>query len=283
MLADLAPQFAFEYDDTTTGSASITTIGTGIAATASASTNTKGSWAQVVSATDRDWYGFWIVFSAAVAPSGLNAAQLVDVGIGSAGSETVLVPNILAGGRSSLTGAAVTLSDSAIYLPIGIAKGTRVAVRTQAATASRVCRVIVWGESGSSVPRPIYSGCDTYGIDLSTSKGVELTSNASSNTFGSWTNVGGTTSRNYQALVVSSQVPASSTVNGRSYLVEGGYGSAAYMRFLAGTSTAETWAVAIPAQYVGQNIPSGTQLQARISCKTAENTDLPSVAFHCFY
>ena len=44
MLADLAPQFAFEYDDTTAGSANITTVGTGIAATASGSANTKGSW-----------------------------------------------------------------------------------------------------------------------------------------------------------------------------------------------------------------------------------------------
>lgn len=283
MLADLAPQFAFEYDDTTAGSANITTVGTGIAATASGSANTKGSWAQVVSATDRDWYGFWISFSAAVSPSGLNAAQLVDVGIGAAGSETVVVSNILAGGRFPLTGTTISLNDPPMYIPIAIPKGTRVAVRTQSATASRVCRVHMWGESGSSTPRPIYSGCDTYGIDLSTSKGVELASNASANTFGSWTNVGGTTSRNYQAILASSQVPANATVNNRTYVIQLGYGSAAYIQMLAGTTTTETWAVAIPAQYVGQNIPSGTQLQARISCASAANTEKPSVAFHCFY
>lgn len=283
MLADLAPQFAFEYDDTTAGSANTTTVLTGIAATASGSTNTKGSWAQVVSATDRDWYGFWISFSAAVSPSGLNAAQLVDVGIGGAGSETVLVPNILAGGRFPTTTGTISLVDCALYVPIGIAKGTRIAVRTQAASASRICRVNMWGESGSSAPRPIYSGCDTYGIDLSTSKGVELTSNASANTFGSWTNVGGTTSRNYQAILISAQVPAITTVNNRVYIVEGGYSSTGYMRLAAGTSTNESWGTAIPAQYVGQNIPSGTQLQARISCGTASNTELPSVAFYCFY
>lgn len=283
MLADLAPQFAFEYDDTTAGSANVATVLTGIAATASGSTNTKGSWAQVVSATDRDWYGFWISFSSAVSPAGLNAAQLVDVGIGGAGSETVLVPNILAGGRFVLTGGAISSVDLPVYVPVSIAKGTRVAVRTQAATASRVCRVNIWGESGSSMPRPIYSGCDTYGIDLSTSKGVELTSNASANTFGSWTNVGGTTSRNYQAFLISAQVPALTTVSNRAYLIEGGYSGAGYMRIAAGTTTNETWGAAIPAQYVGQNVPSGTQLQARISCGTASNTELPSVAFHCFY
>ena len=41
-----------------------------------------------------------------------------------------------------------------MYIPIAIPKGTRVAVRTQPATASRVCRVHMWGESGSSTLAP---------------------------------------------------------------------------------------------------------------------------------
>lgn len=283
MLAEPLSQFANEYDDTTTGSASTTVVGTGVQLSPPFSIlNTMGAWSQIVSVTDQDWYGVWMVASAQISTSGQNTAQMVNIGVGGSGSESVLIPNILVGGRTSISGA-ISFSDTPMFFPVRIPRGTRIAAQTQAATVNRNCRVIIWGESGSSVPRGVLSACDVYGADASTSKGVELTSNASANTFGSWTNVGSTTSRDYKAVAFSMQAPASTTVNSRSYIIEFGIGSTAFARAYGGTSANETWSTAIPAMPVVRNIPAGTQLQARISCGTAANADLPSVAMHCMY
>lgn len=283
MLYTPPSQFQFEYDDTTVGSANFATIATGIAATASGSTNTKGSWAEIVSATDRDWYGFWLMFSAAVGQSGLNASQLCDIGIGAGGSEAVVLPNFVMGGQPVISSGVSYVPNNPVYVPLFIPKGTRVAVRTQAAVASRVARCHLWAESGASLPKTIFSGCDTYGASTAASTGVALSSNASANTFGSWTNVGSITSRDYKAILMSHQGFASASVSARNYVLEGGYNSTAMMRLLAAASNAETWMAFLNSQLVVQNIPTGTQLQARIACATASNTDTPSVAFHCFY
>lgn len=280
MLADLAPQFAFEYDDTTAGTANINTIIVGIQVTASASTNTKGSYAQIVSATDRDWYGFWLQLNGGTSPSGVNSASLMDFAIGPAANESVVLPNMLCGNRLSSTGAT---SNPAVYIPLYIPKGVRVSARMQSATASRINRVMMWAESGASAPRPIFTKCDVYGVDTSNSTGTNITTSASANTFGSWVNVGATTTRDYKAFGIGFQGKNVSTLSTRSYILEGGFGSTAFMRAVLNTSTAESVITNVSAQVVTQNIPAGTQLQARASTDAAANTETPQVAFYCFY
>ncbi len=285
MLYTPASQFQFEYDDTTAGTANVLTAVTGVAATASGSTNTKGSWVEIVSATDREWNGFWLVFSVAALPTGLNAGALCDIGIGGAGSEVVVLPDFIMGNVGNIPAQnIITGFVSPTFVPLRIAKGQRVAVRTQNETASRVARCLIWAQAGGSLPVAIFSGCDTIGVTSSgASRGTNISSNASASTFGSWTNVGSTTGREYKGFVVSHQPQNTSTLNARGFILEFGYSSIALCRAVALQSTAETWTVPITAPAIVQNIPAGTQLQARVSCSTASNTETPSVAFHCFY
>lgn len=282
MLYTPPSQFQFEYDDTTAGSANFTTVATGILCTSNASVNVKGSYAQIVSATDRDWYGFWLKSARSATTSLSNTAALLDIAIGGAGSEVVILANFLCGMQFPITSMTFGCNE-AVYVPLFIPKGSRISCRNQCATAAQGMRLYVVGQSGASLPYPVFSGCDTYGANTGASTGVALSSNASADTFGSWTSVGSATSRGYKAILISHQGFATTTANARSFVIEGGYSSAALIRLAAFSTATELWAAPINAQAVYQNIPAGTQLQARIACATASNTDTPSVAFHCFY
>lgn len=285
MLYTPASQFVNEYDDTTAGTATFYTLTNGVAVTGGAS-NTKGSWVTLVSATDRDWYGFGLaVCGNATTAAGTDSGALLDIGIGGAGSEVVLLPDYLVGGRIGNTSAFLTLPSGypPIFIPLFIPKGTRIAARCAGVTASIVRGVALSGVSGASVPAAIFSGCDTYGVTAASSKGTNLASNASANTFGTWTSIGSTTTRDYKGMLSSFQCPSNVTVNQRGYVFEAGYASTALLRSAWATLTSEVIYQHVPDRLVVQNIQSGTQLQGRISCITASNADTPSAAIHCFY
>lgn len=285
MLYTPPSQFQFEYDDTTAGTAAFYTLTNGVAVTGGAAV-TKGSWVTLVSATDRDWYGFNLaVYGNATTYAATNSNMLLDIGIGGAGSEVVLLPNYLVGGRVGNISAFLTLLSNypPIFIPLFIPKGSRIAARCAGANGGEVRGVSLAGVSGATVPTGIFSGCDTYGVTAAAVKGTNLSSNASANTFGTWTNIGSTTTRDYKGLLSSFQGPDSVTVNGRGYIFEAGYASTALLRSAWATTTGETTTQHVPDRLVVQNIPAGTQLQGRISCITASNTDTPNAAIHCFY
>lgn len=140
------------------------------------------------------------------------------------------------------------------------------------------------GESGVDVPRPIFTGCDTYGVTSSgASRGTNLQSNVTADVFGTWTNVGAATSRDYRGLMVSHQAQNINALNARNFVIEAGFGGAALVRVLANTDTVENWNIALNAQAVVRKVAAGTQLQARIACALGGQSQTPSVAFHCFY
>lgn len=104
-------------------------------ATASGSTNTKGSWSEVTSSLDREVCGFHLNVYSALNSSERNR-YLFDIGIGSAGSEVVVVPNL----HWAVYGATATSTEqiSSLYIPLALPKGARLAVRVQSNVASQV-------------------------------------------------------------------------------------------------------------------------------------------------
>lgn len=95
--------------------------------------NTKGSWSQITadSGNKKKWLAIGIQGNGNTAMQGV--AHLIDIGIGAAGAETVIVPNIR-----------ITTSNSETYTYtsyyrtyfLSIPANSRLAVRSQAATAS---------------------------------------------------------------------------------------------------------------------------------------------------
>jgi hypothetical protein len=94
-----------------------------------AGANAKGTWAEVA-VTE-----FWVDYISLKMRANLNnVSYLVDIGIGPAGAEEVVVENLLMSGAGTGGGA----SSSSVYpmLPVSIPPGTRVVMRSQCTTGA---------------------------------------------------------------------------------------------------------------------------------------------------
>lgn len=164
--------------------------------TTSGSNHTKGSWVELESSTDYAVHGFYLIMDAA-STSATAQRMLVDVGIGGAGSEVVLVPNILV---SSGTATDRINGGHHLYVPMYIPSGTRVAARAQVNTAAAktLKMAIIFNYSGESLI-PTFQKCDALGITTGSTAGVSVT--PGSGAYGSYTTIA-TISRGYSALLV---------------------------------------------------------------------------------
>jgi hypothetical protein len=106
-----------------------------VSITASGTANTKGSYTQLIASTSFDASGFLLALRA----STVSRTYLLDIAVGAAASEQVVLPNILV---SVGTGSA--LPTDLVYLPMAVKAGQRIAARCQSATASAAMTVGVY-------------------------------------------------------------------------------------------------------------------------------------------
>ncbi len=107
--------------------------------------NTKGAYAQLVASSSRDYMGFMICCDTLNATPGTNTKYLLDVAVGAAGSEVVILSNLQ--GFRILTNVTAYPGGAAFY-PISIPAGSRIAVRAQAnntATPARTFGITLYG------------------------------------------------------------------------------------------------------------------------------------------
>lgn len=159
---------------------------------ADAAAHTKGTWAEVVSSTEHEVNGVHILISD-TGLSGDTRRALIDIGVGAAGSETVLVPNIL----SSAPVDFAFLAGNPLFLPIRIPAGTRVAIRMQSTTGSDPGYAFVAFNYGDGLV-PVFTGCDALGVTTGTTSGVSVTSAAGA--YGTYTSIA-TLSKSYKAIL----------------------------------------------------------------------------------
>lgn len=172
------------------------TISTGTAANVTVTNgaaNTKGSWTQVVAATTDEWHGFYVQMTT-TGVSATNTARLVDIGIGAAGSEVVVVADMSMGHYSV---------PHAVFIPLLIPKGVRVAVRSAGVIASDGKSVAIHGIAGvGACPPWIYRRCTTYGTDSANSRGTAVNLPATANTDGAWTQLVASTTYDHRAFMI---------------------------------------------------------------------------------
>lgn len=114
----------------------------GVTVTSNASAHTKGAWAEISSSSPRDFRGFWVSTMDTASPPIGNMFMLIDIGIGAAGSEIVIIPDLFY--RYINTSG---FGFSFRYFPVPIKAGTRIAARMQAETAgAQQAGVIIIGE-----------------------------------------------------------------------------------------------------------------------------------------
>jgi len=187
---------------------------------------------------------------------------LVDIGVGPAGSEQVIIPNLDVWGADAT---AAGLNPHQFWFPVYIRAGSRIVARSQSATANKTCRVMValdgvpwyglWGVG------PVVD----YGTDLSASIGTSVTPGSGS--FGSWVQVG-TTSRDHTFWTVSMDWLNNANVSALTTLVEVGVGPSGAQRSLGVLRFRSTTAEVIaggpfPLFLASLPVPSGTPVWAR--------------------
>ena len=229
-----------------------------ITVTSGGAAHTKGAWTQLIASTPYDAYGIWVSIDG-VHVANTNTAYLVDIGVGPAGSELVILPNLDAWGADN-TGLGLRLYWFPVYIPAG----SRIVARSQSSTASKTCRVMIaldgvpwyglWGIG------PVVD----YGTNLTISAGTSVT--PAINAFGSWSQIG-TTTRDHTFWAVGVDLLTRTSTGSNAYLVEIGVGPSGSQQSLGfyriSVNTAEQFSAPFPIFISSLPVPAGTAVWAR--------------------
>ena len=234
----------------------------------SATANTKGLWVEFVAST-----GFPTRYLTVEMGRGeTNNQFLTDVGIGGAGSEVVLVANLMVE-----TGANGRERTFLYQLPVWIPPSTRVSLRSQVnETSSGGDRFAVTLSSGGFPGPQAFSRVTTYGAITADSGGTQVDPGGSADTKGAWAQlVASSNLVRWVTIAVGNQ--ANATPTSAKWMIDIGIGSATsevvlipdlnlYWASAQGNFTPSVWSFPV-------SIPSGTRISARAQCDITDATD----------
>lgn len=231
-------------------------------------TNTKGDWIELVAATAKQADGF--ILTIQTGDTGVSDF-LVDIGIGAAAAETVIVSNVLytSGGSDS--------PPARAYFPIPIAPGTRVSARSQCVDLSQRVRVVVTlcdGGVARSLRRRVAT---TYGADTSDSGGTAVDAGGSTHTKGGWAELSASVTKDFDQCVICVGNRNNATNTSQNILLDLGVGAALsetvivpdiYYRVSATQEDVYDKMTWVPVQ-----VKAGQRLSARIQSSSNDATD----------
>lgn len=235
----------------------------------SLSANTKGLWVELTSASTIDASAFTVMIPYAYEGSD----YLVDIGIGAAGSEQVLVDN-LAISAGSTAGNNPSFNPR---IPVPIPSGTRISVRAQATgtSGSRMIRCAVLLENNDWPSGGIVT---TIGAATADSGGGSIDPGASDNVKGAWVELSASTALLSNAAFFCFGNQANTARADCFWLVDIGVGGAGSEQVIipniaigAHITTDSISPAHTPVYNI--SIPAGTRVAARASCTIVDATD----------
>lgn len=249
----------FESVGAATASSGGTTITAG-------SANTKGSWTQLIASTGES--GSWIGVSFGHSPNGSDV--LLDIGIGGAGSEKVILANLC-------TSEWATTEISDYYFPIRVPSGSRVAARCQSTFASDTVRCsAVVGAGTAKTPSPL-NVVTTYGANTADSGGTSVDPGGSANTKGSYSQITSATTAPVSAILVGFPGQDNHARTLARFLVDIAVGAAASEKIVVPNLAVvtETNNTPRPNPYgpIPCQIASGSRIAARMQSSITDATD----------
>lgn len=150
----------------------------GTPTSASASINTKGTWTQMTSSTTypTDWVRVQ-------AQNNHTGRALIDVGVGAAAAEQVLIPDLHLAGQigGSIGGECVSW-----LFPVSIPAGSRVSIRSQSSIASLQCTVLLQLGGSSLINGSPLGTVTAYGAVSTTSGATNLDPGATAHVDSAW-------------------------------------------------------------------------------------------------
>jgi len=155
--------------------------------------HTKGAWIQLIAATPYTAAELWLVFNIASTSGG--ADLLVDIGIGPAGQEQILVPNLM------LSQPTITMGFG-VRVPAVIPAGSRVAARVQASNTVNSPNLAAYlGVPAWTYPNG-FQVFDDLGTNLGISRGTQIDAGAVANTKSGYVQLAAATARPYRGLLI---------------------------------------------------------------------------------
>jgi hypothetical protein len=227
------------------------------------------TYTQLIASTAFDSDLLTLLVSGTNGGGGIDSCTLLDVAIGAASSETVIISNIAVGfscGENEAPG------PRSYIFPVRIPAGSRISVTSQSVRTTGSMFVTIQLYGGQRHPDAMWSGSQvtSYGANTANSAGTKFTPG---NTGAEGTGVSlGTTTSAHSALVLSVQGhPDDVTWAARGYHFDVGIDSSSTEwfeadRFYAIASTAEALGgghIWVP---IYRPIPSGTELMVRGEC-----------------
>lgn len=231
-----------------------------------ASGDTMGSWVELNASTPKEYNGVLITVAR---PSPGNVSMLIDIGVGAAGFEAVIVEALPL--RSN------TVNDESgytIFIPLRIEESSRVVARAQSGDGSDTCRVSMHGCDNSN---QLFENCITFGDDKANSTLTEYDPGAVADTKGSWTELVAETD-DAMAYIGLMAALSNLSVTTCHWFVDIGVGDAGSEQVVAEdlyVGTHSNFDKAVPA-LIGMfplDIPSGSRIAVRASCTITDATD----------
>lgn len=156
--------------------------------------HTKSAWVQVTASTSTAVGLFRFKPSTWAGFSATTHATLLDIGVGAAGSEVVVVPNLAVGGQYP--------TSTEYDIPIAIPAGRRVAIRAQGARTSASVGFninLISATDSQTTPASV----DVLGTSTANSSGTAMSGSS-----GTYVQITAATTRDYQSLIL---IPSSTS------------------------------------------------------------------------
>ena len=195
-----------------------------ISVTANASANTKGSYTQLIAATTYQSYGIMVQLAGLQTTASTNQRCLVDIAIGGAGSEIVLIPDLACGNTADMGAVAGGVGGAMYFFPVYIPSGVRVAARSQASTTADIVNVAVRLFQERMGPGQWHgSRVTAYGADTTNSRGTSHT--PGQNTYAAATQLTASTTNPIHYMQLGFDLLSDTTGATSNYLARIGYGA----------------------------------------------------------
>lgn len=265
----MAGRYPFLQGQRIENAGAVTATSRGTVITASASANVKGTYTQLIAATAFQADGILVMFDDQ--PAVIDF--LVDIAVGAAASEKVILSNLLAsGGTGSLT------YGMHYYFPQRIPVGTRLAARCQASTLSSIIRVSCLLFSQGVLPGEALSVITPYGQNTADSGAVSIDPGGSANTKGAYVQIEASTTylARFMTIVFGNQLNA--VRSSQSWLVDVAIGAAAAEKIIVpnlslNCSTSPDIIVPQSFNMLPVQIPPATRIAVRAQSDGIDATD----------
>lgn len=228
--------------------------------TASGSANTKGTWVTLIASTATAGSGLIVTFGEATATHRI----LIDIGIGAAASEQVIIPNLFVHNQVA------TGVFQQVLIPIKIAAGTRISARCQGEVGSDIVRAGVMVLSGSLLQGSGLGRVTTYGVSTATTIGTSVDPGGTADTKGAWVQLTASTTSPVRWMAICLNTDSRDQTAASRWLVDVGVGGAGAEQVIIpnlGAIVSASSDVVAPGYYcLPVNVPTGVRLSMRAQC-----------------